>query len=66
MIFHPHTPRGDFNMPQKNLATLEVGLFAQEATLIEYSLLMRRIKNALTGALDSAQMCFAEYLSGLD
>lgn len=53
-------------MPQKNLATLEVGLFAQEATLIEYSLLMRRIKNALTGALDSAQMCFAEYLSGLD
>lgn len=44
----------------------EVRLFTQKATLIECSLLMRRTKNALTGSLDSAQMCFAEYLRGLD
>lgn len=40
--------------------------FTPKATLIEYSSLMRRIKNVLTGSLDSAQMCFAEDFISLD
>lgn len=74
MIFHSHTPLGVFNMPLAQRQKKESGkfwgrevrLFTQKATLIEYSLLMRLIKNALRGSLDSAQTCFAESLSGLD